>query len=93
MQAFPNVFADTTPVDDRPADLAPARFGQLTDRILFGTDVPNTSRTVEASMEDVQRQLGDAAVRKMAKTAARLLAMVSVDPTAGPPLAGQTDPP
>lgn len=89
MQAFPSVFADTTPVDDRPADLAPARFGQLTDRILFGTDVPNTSRTVETSIEDVQRQLGDAAVLKMAKTAARLLAAVSVEPIARPTPPGQ----
>jgi uncharacterized protein len=74
MQAFPNVFADTTPVDDRPADLALARFGQLAERILFGTDVPNTSRTVQTSIEDVQRQLGDDAVLQMAKTAQRLLA-------------------
>jgi len=74
MQAFPNVYADTTPVDDRPADLAFARFGQFADRILFGTDVPNTSRTVETSIEDVQRRLGAASVLQMAGTAQRLLA-------------------
>jgi uncharacterized protein len=77
MHAFPNVFADTTPVDDHPAALAAGGFGQLADRILFGTDVPNTSRTVETSIEDVQRQLGDAALVQMAETAERLLAAAS----------------
>lgn len=74
MHAFPNVYTDTTPVDDRPADLALARFGPFADRILFGSDVPNTSRTVETSIEDVQRLLGADSVRQMARTAQRLLA-------------------
>jgi predicted TIM-barrel fold metal-dependent hydrolase len=42
LEAYPNVHADLTPVLLEPPDLPPDRLGAVADRLLFGSDAPNT---------------------------------------------------
>jgi predicted TIM-barrel fold metal-dependent hydrolase len=50
MRARPNVWADLTPVIDRPVALDPTDAEALSDRLLFGSDAPNVALDAAASL-------------------------------------------
>lgn len=71
-----HVYADLTPVGPRAAHVTAAAIAGVEDRLLFGSDVPNTGIALEAAVAHV-RALGlsdDALVAVLGGTAERLLA-------------------
>ena len=57
MDAHPRLHADLTPVVRAPVVLAPEAAGRLADRLLLGSDAPNTPIT-SARCRDAVRALG-----------------------------------
>jgi predicted TIM-barrel fold metal-dependent hydrolase len=53
LDAHPNVYADLTPVVRHTVDLPTADIERLADRLLFGTDAPNTALTAAALHADL----------------------------------------
>lgn len=75
MRAHPNIWADLTPVLSDPVAL-PSDAGDVAERIMFGSDTPNTGRTITRLRDDLAHLdetvragiLGDNARRLLAAT-------------------------
>jgi uncharacterized protein len=56
ISARKNVYADLTPVVREPVALPPGKAQELHEKLLFGTDAPNTAITVEAALDHLRAQ-------------------------------------
>jgi len=76
--SHPHVHADLTPVVTEPVALPAGRAEALSDRLLFGSDAPNTARRVAEDLDDLGRLgLSEQAVSRITGgNARRLLAGV-----------------
>jgi predicted TIM-barrel fold metal-dependent hydrolase len=76
VESHPNVYVDLTPrVVDRVA-LAADVIERVADRVLFGSDLPNTQVTVEQNLERLAALSPAARLAVGSGNAARLLAAV-----------------
>lgn len=73
-----NVYADLTPVMWEPPALAAARVAAVHDKLLFGSDAPNTTITVGTHLDTVRSMAHDPthAAAMLGNTARRLIADV-----------------
>jgi uncharacterized protein len=73
LRRHPNVFADLTPVITEPVDLSSGVFDGLEDRLLFGTDAPNTALDAADQIARVRSQLAEGAAQRVLSTNAQRL--------------------
>jgi predicted TIM-barrel fold metal-dependent hydrolase len=74
LAAHPQLHADLTPVVHELVDVDPIRLGQLSARVLFGSDAPNTGITAAAALAHLGRLgLDDEAVERITGGTARRL--------------------
>ncbi len=78
IEKYPGVYADLTPVVTEPVELPPARVNQLAEKLLFGSDAPNTAVSAEQNLAHIHQfgldEKAQAAI--LGATARRLLAEV-----------------
>lgn len=78
VEKYPGLYADLTPVVTEPVELPPARVNQLAEKLLFGSDAPNTALSAEQNLAHIRKfgleESAQAAI--LGGTARRLLAEV-----------------
>ena len=79
VEMYPNVYADLVCVVFEPVDVPASRAQKLARKLLFGSDAPNTGRTIQQSLDFIE-SLGltpDAHALVMGGNARRLLAEIT----------------
>jgi predicted TIM-barrel fold metal-dependent hydrolase len=78
VEQYPGIYADLTPVVTEPVEVPAGRVNKLADKLLFGSDAPNTAIGIEECLAHI-RSMGlsraaEAAI--LGGTARRLLSEV-----------------
>jgi predicted TIM-barrel fold metal-dependent hydrolase len=55
VEKYPGIYADLTPVVTEPVELPPARVNQLAEKLLFGSDAPNTAVSAEQNLAHIRK--------------------------------------